>query len=96
MSTTTVVTRVPAGRLGCLLTTRVLQSYLDGELYGTSRREVGRHLERCRRCGLQAATYRAIKASLARQRRPPDGAARAGLRLPTEGPAGGEAGSGRS
>jgi anti-sigma factor RsiW len=46
---------------------RVLQSYLDGQTDEVTAQRVGRHLEACRRCGLQAATYREIKAALARQ-----------------------------
>jgi anti-sigma factor RsiW len=54
------------GRMSrCLRTTRVLQRYLDGELDNPSARSrVRAHLEECRRCGLDAATYRAIKHSL--------------------------------
>lgn len=49
----------------CLRTSRVLQRYLDGELDNlpTAARVV-EHLEECRRCGLHAATYRAIKQAL--------------------------------
>lgn len=44
---------------------RVLQSYLDGELrIGAA--EVSAHLEACRHCDVEAATYERIKAALAR------------------------------
>ncbi|MBN9098194.1 MAG: zf-HC2 domain-containing protein [Pseudonocardia sp.] len=49
----------------CLRTSRVLQSYLDGELDDLpAAARVVEHLEECRRCGLHAATYRAIKQAL--------------------------------
>lgn len=43
-----------------------LQSYLDGELDGVRHRDVSRHLRDCRRCGMEASTYRELKASLRR------------------------------
>jgi anti-sigma factor RsiW len=45
---------------------RALQSYLDGEVDHDTARRVGAHLRVCKRCGMKAGTYRAIKASLAR------------------------------
>lgn len=48
----------------CFRTSRVLQSYLDGEADDLTAARVAEHLEECRRCGLQAATYRAIKKAL--------------------------------
>lgn len=45
---------------------RVLQAYLDGEVDHDTARRVGAHLGVCRRCGMKADTYRAIKSSLAR------------------------------
>ena len=59
----------------CLQVMRVLQSYLDGHTDEVTARRVANHLEACRRCGLEAATYREIKASLARRAAPPDQAA---------------------
>ncbi len=52
----------------CAEVARVLQSYLDGHVDEMTARRVGRHLEACRRCGLEAETYQAIKQSLARRR----------------------------
>lgn len=52
-------------RNGCLHVTRLLQSYLDGELDAPSSRVIAEHLEDCRRCGLEASTYRAIKTAVA-------------------------------
>ncbi|MDQ2706713.1 MAG: zf-HC2 domain-containing protein [Actinomycetota bacterium] len=49
----------------CLRTSRVLQAYLDGETDARTAGRVAHHLEDCRRCGLQASTYRAIKQVLA-------------------------------
>jgi anti-sigma factor RsiW len=45
---------------------RVLQSYLDGQVDELTARRVARHLEMCRRCGMEASTYTEIKRSLAR------------------------------
>lgn len=38
----------------------LLQRFVDGTLDGPQRREVVRHLEACRRCGLETATYAAL------------------------------------
>lgn len=43
-----------------------LQTYLDGELDDARRGAVSRHLRDCRRCGMEAATYRELKGSLRR------------------------------
>jgi len=49
----------------CLRTSRVLQAYLDGETDERSAHRVAHHVADCRRCGLQASTYQAIKQVLA-------------------------------
>jgi anti-sigma factor (TIGR02949 family) len=51
----------------CLEVGSVLQAYLDGEVDEVTARRVARHLEACRRCGLEAATYTDIKDALARR-----------------------------
>ncbi|THA27930.1 zf-HC2 domain-containing protein [Streptomyces sp. RKND-216] len=56
--------------MNCLQVTRVLQAYLDGEADEVTARRVARHLEDCRRCGLEAATYHEIKRALARRGTP--------------------------
>lgn len=56
----------------CMQAMRVLQSYLDGHTDEVTARKVSAHLDACRRCGLEAATYREIKAALARQASAPD------------------------
>ena len=56
----------------CMQVMRVLQSYLDGHTDEVTTRRVAKHLEACRRCGLEAATYGEIKASLARRATPLD------------------------
>jgi len=56
----------------CMQVMRVLQSYLDGHTDEVTTRRVATHLEACRRCGLEAATYREVKASLARRAALPD------------------------
>lgn len=48
----------------CLRVSRALQRYLDGEADDLTAARVAEHLEECRRCGLHAATYRAIKQAL--------------------------------
>ena len=48
----------------CLRTSRALQRYLDGESDDLTAARVAAHLEECRRCGLQARTYLAIKQAL--------------------------------
>lgn len=53
--------------LRCAEVARVLQRYLDGHVDDLTAHRVRRHLEACRRCGLEAETYRAIKESLARR-----------------------------
>lgn len=54
----------PARMTRCLRTSRVLQRYLDGEADDLTAARVAEHLEECRRCGLQARTYLAIKQAL--------------------------------
>jgi anti-sigma factor RsiW len=51
-------------QLSCHQVGQVLQAYLDGELDGETTAKVHAHLEDCRRCGLEAETYEALKASL--------------------------------
>ncbi len=43
----------------------LVQAHLDGELEGPDRDRLAAHLDRCRPCGVEAATYERIKASLA-------------------------------
>jgi anti-sigma factor RsiW len=59
---------------------RVLQRYLDGELDEHRSRLLAAHLEDCRRCGLEAATYQRIKSALAANQRPVPADALARLR----------------
>ena len=51
----------------CREVARVLQSYLDGNVDEITMRRVERHLEACRRCGLEAHVYEDLKAALARR-----------------------------
>lgn len=46
---------------------RTLQSYLDGRVDEVWAARVERHLEHCRRCGLEASTYTELKAALGRR-----------------------------
>ncbi len=54
----------PSQMTRCFRTARALQRYLDGEADDLTAERVAEHLEECRRCGLQARTYEAIKRSL--------------------------------
>ena len=56
----------------CMRVMRVLQAYLDGHVDEVTARRVANHLDACRRCGLEAATYREIKAALTRTGPPLD------------------------
>jgi anti-sigma factor RsiW len=47
---------------------RILQHYLDDQLDGRRSELLVAHLDACRRCGLEAQTYRRIKDTLAVQR----------------------------
>ncbi len=51
---------MPCGEVG-----KRLQHYLDGELDDRRSERLAAHLEDCRRCGLEVATYERIKHSLA-------------------------------
>lgn len=52
--------------LRCAEVGRRLQSHLDGELDDLWSRQVAHHLDDCRRCGMDAKTYDAIKQALRR------------------------------
>jgi anti-sigma factor ChrR (cupin superfamily) len=51
----------------CREVTKVLQSFLDGQTDEVTTYRVALHLEACRQCGLEAATYRQIKLALGHQ-----------------------------
>lgn len=61
----------PEARARCAEVARWLQPYLDGEMDARTLRLVGAHLETCRRCGLEAETYRVLKQALLRRIDPP-------------------------
>ncbi|MFN0090534.1 MAG: anti-sigma factor family protein [Acidimicrobiales bacterium] len=61
-----------SGPMSCKTVGRLLQAYLDGELDATRGEALAAHLEECRRCGLEAATYEQIKGALAARGRLPD------------------------
>jgi len=52
-------------RSECRRVARVLQAWLDGEAEAAASARVVEHLEACRACGLDAATYLAIRSALA-------------------------------
>jgi anti-sigma factor RsiW len=64
----------PRARANCREVATYLHRYLDGEVDDRTRRRVAAHLEDCRRCGLEAETYRALKRALARRGALPDDA----------------------
>ena len=77
--------------MNCMQVGRRLQRYFDGDVDDLTARRIMLHLEDCRRCGMEAATYTEIKASLARRGEalPDDAVARLrsfGKRLIEEGP----------
>lgn len=77
--------------MNCMQVGRRLQRYLDGDVDELTARRIMLHLDDCRRCGMEAATYTEIKASLARRGEdvPGDTLARLrsfGQRLIEEGP----------
>ncbi|MEO7571611.1 MAG: zf-HC2 domain-containing protein [Acidimicrobiales bacterium] len=53
--------------MSCVQVGRRLQRYLDDDLDDLTARRILRHLEDCRRCGLEASAYTEIKASLGRR-----------------------------
>ena len=56
-----------ADMASCLQVGRLLQTHIDGQLDDLTARRVARHLDACRRRGLEAGTYQAVKQSLARR-----------------------------
>lgn len=56
----------------CRQVMRYLSAYLDGEVSLAMAARIGAHLDDCRRCGLDADVYLAIKHSLARADRDVD------------------------
>ncbi len=67
--------RSTADMASCREVARVMHAYLDRELDEHTAKRVGKHLEVCRRCGLEVATYTEIKRALERQTSPVDPAA---------------------
>lgn len=65
--------------LDCHEVRRHVQSFLDGELTELDAAAVGRHLERCRECGIEEDTLRQVIAAVARRRQPTDANVRARL-----------------
>jgi len=59
-------------KMNCMQVGRNLQSYLDGHIDDLTARRIARHLEDCRRCGMEESAYRELKASLARRAEPVD------------------------
>lgn len=59
-----------AMQMSCAEVGAVLQRYLDDELDDETAPLVEAHLEVCRRCGLEAATYADLKRALAQRVEP--------------------------
>ncbi len=53
------------GGVNCLQVARILQRYLDDQLDERAAAQVASHLDECRRCGLDAESYREVKRALA-------------------------------
>jgi len=68
-----LITRRPVehATVDCVAVGKVLQHYLDGAADAETTTLVAAHLDDCLRCGLEADTYRRIKAALAKHRQPP-------------------------
>jgi Putative zinc-finger len=58
------------GGVTCLQVARMLQRYLDDQLDEGAAAQVADHLDECRRCGLDAESYREVKVALASRSRP--------------------------
>ncbi|MFN2503452.1 MAG: anti-sigma factor [Acidimicrobiales bacterium] len=58
-----------ADEASCREVSRALQAYLDGHIDEVTARRVARHLEACRRCGLEADVYTRIKEAVSRMDR---------------------------
>lgn len=56
-----------ARSMTCREVGKVLQHYLDGNIDERAAHEIDKHLDECRRCGLESEVYREIKESLARR-----------------------------
>lgn len=77
--------------MDCHQVAEVLQTYLDGEVDAVTAVRISRHLEACRRCGMELHAYRQIKKALAGHRERTDPEALSRLRafshqLMTQGP----------
>lgn len=58
--------------MDCRHVNRLMHGWLDGELSESQALLVAVHLADCDRCGVEVATYEAVKASLGRLRTQPD------------------------
>lgn len=52
------------GGISCRRVRKLVQSFLDDELTGPDRERLREHLDLCPVCGVEAETYRRIKAAL--------------------------------
>jgi anti-sigma factor RsiW len=59
-------------RIECMRIRPLLQAFVDGGLDDEQRKRIAAHLEACRRCGLEASTYRTLKERLRGLARPAD------------------------
>jgi anti-sigma factor RsiW len=56
----------------CRTVAKVVQAYLDGELADSRAVLIADHLDACRRCGMDAETWRWLKSTVAGLRPPDD------------------------
>lgn len=77
-SRTSLLTRMAMRLMGrgdeasCAEVADHLQAYLDGHTEPEQVQRIAKHLEHCRRCGLETRTYTEIKSALSRQGEPVD------------------------
>jgi anti-sigma factor RsiW len=61
----------PNAPANCREVATYLHAFLDGEVDDRTAQRLAAHLEDCRKCGLEASTYRALKQALDRRSDPP-------------------------
>lgn len=69
-----------ADAASCREVARLVQEFVDGDVDARTAARIERHLEECRKCGLEVHVYLDIKASLRRHRSRMDADAVARLR----------------
>lgn len=75
----------PGQPLDCHQVRDLMQAFVDGELEPEETRLVAEHVDRCRDCGVETATFLQVKEALAQLRTEPDADAVARLRATVDG-----------